>query len=450
MSKLSLDPLINKAAIEFLKGKVPELSDHYDSFIAPVHAKSFTIAGGTQLAFLSDMQQALIDNKAKGLSLREFHADFESIKAKYGWSHKGNSMWRARVIYDTNVRSAQMAAKWQQAQLGKAQFPYLEYRIGNSRVHRKDHQSWDGLILPVEHPFWDTHYPPNGYGCKCDAYQIDDFMMEADGLGFRDAPVIERKDVTSSNGNVSHNQPVGVDVGFDSNVGQAWLAPDVALGKKLASLPPTMASAAYQFQTTGSFINAVSNAWFKSFDAIVQKKNQQLFAGYINHDVNQALISKSDDIIAKSVAYNAKQSERYWVKVPTTESLQIENLAIVTPDDKKNHYLGIHRQKGVTDSNAKKVEKAHDWLPDWIMDVPKDIYHSKLVFYDIKEQSIGFLTDHKKLFDGVWRHGVIYVRINQKMRYPTVSNWIVSLNTKPFAELDLGTVKLIDQTKSQP
>lgn len=24
-----------------------------------------------------------------------------------------------------------------------------------------------GLILPVEHPFWDKNFPPNGYNCKC-------------------------------------------------------------------------------------------------------------------------------------------------------------------------------------------------------------------------------------------------------------------------------------------
>ncbi|HQO29468.1 MAG TPA: hypothetical protein PKY22_08085, partial [Accumulibacter sp.] len=27
----------------------------------------------------------------------------------------------------------------------------------------------DGLTLPREHPFWRTHYPPNGWGCHCRA-----------------------------------------------------------------------------------------------------------------------------------------------------------------------------------------------------------------------------------------------------------------------------------------
>ncbi len=45
--------------------------------------------------------------------------------------------------------------------------PYLMYRVGPSKVHRPEHLAWDGLILDKNDPFWLSHNPPNGWGCKC-------------------------------------------------------------------------------------------------------------------------------------------------------------------------------------------------------------------------------------------------------------------------------------------
>ena len=36
-------------------------------------------------------------------------------------------------------------------------------------VKRADHIPFYNLMLPADDPFWDTHYPPNGWGCKCSA-----------------------------------------------------------------------------------------------------------------------------------------------------------------------------------------------------------------------------------------------------------------------------------------
>lgn len=45
--------------------------------------------------------------------------------------------------------------------------PYLMYFVGNSARHREQHLAWNGLILPKDDPFWNNHFPPNSYGCKC-------------------------------------------------------------------------------------------------------------------------------------------------------------------------------------------------------------------------------------------------------------------------------------------
>lgn len=32
---------------------------------------------------------------------------------------------------------------------------------------RPAHAALDGLTLPANHPFWNDHYPPDGFNCRC-------------------------------------------------------------------------------------------------------------------------------------------------------------------------------------------------------------------------------------------------------------------------------------------
>lgn len=43
------------------------------------------------------------------------------------------------------------------------------YRHSGAEHPRLQHKAWDGLTLPADHPFWQTHYPPNGWRCRCRA-----------------------------------------------------------------------------------------------------------------------------------------------------------------------------------------------------------------------------------------------------------------------------------------
>jgi uncharacterized protein with gpF-like domain len=50
--------------------------------------------------------------------------------------------------------------------------PLLQYvTAGDSRV-RQSHKKLDKIILPMDHPFWDTHYPPNDWNCRCTVKQL--------------------------------------------------------------------------------------------------------------------------------------------------------------------------------------------------------------------------------------------------------------------------------------
>jgi hypothetical protein len=99
--------------------------------------------------------------------------------------------------------------------------PYWQYRHGDSRQPRPEHLTWDGLILEHDHPWWDTHYTPNGWGCKCRILTLSKRDLARLGKDGPDkAPVVQYRQWEDRSGK-PHQVPVGIDPGWNYNVGQA-------------------------------------------------------------------------------------------------------------------------------------------------------------------------------------------------------------------------------------
>lgn len=67
--------------------------------------------------------------------------------------------------------------------------------------------------------------------------------------------------VTNADGEVTDRVPVGIDPGWDHNVGQSWLGPDMALGQKLASLPIDMQNNAIMNSVGLEYRDAMAQRW---------------------------------------------------------------------------------------------------------------------------------------------------------------------------------------------
>lgn len=135
------------------------------------HDSSFMVAGAVKADLLADLGAAVERAISEGTGFEAFKRDFRDIVERRGWhgwtgegTPKGEN-WRIRTIYRTNMRTSYMAGRF--AQLREGGFKYWVYRHGGSLEPREQHLGWDGLILPADHPFWETHYPPNGWGCSC-------------------------------------------------------------------------------------------------------------------------------------------------------------------------------------------------------------------------------------------------------------------------------------------
>lgn len=96
-------------------------------------------------------------------NLREW-ADFKKEALKLDKDY--NTRW-LRTEYDHAVTTSRAARKWDDIQRTKKNYPNLIYKAINDDRTRQLHRKWDGIILPVDHPFWKNHYPPNDWGCRC-------------------------------------------------------------------------------------------------------------------------------------------------------------------------------------------------------------------------------------------------------------------------------------------
>jgi SPP1 gp7 family putative phage head morphogenesis protein len=83
---------------------------------------------------------------------------------KLGIGDEGQS--RVATLYRTAAARAYQAGR-REEDLGAADvwgFRYVTMR--DDRV-RPEHAALNGTTLPQGHPFWTTHWPPNGWNCRC-------------------------------------------------------------------------------------------------------------------------------------------------------------------------------------------------------------------------------------------------------------------------------------------
>ena len=210
-------------AIDFFQSKVRVPTRAYTDLMNRAHSKAFMVAGAMRDDLLCDLQEAIGRASPAGDTQEDPRKDFDNIVAKYGWKYKGGRNWRTRVIYDTNVRTAYSAGHWQQMQAAKRMRPYGRYLHGPSIVPRVEHLAWDGKVVPLDDPWWDYRWPPNGWGCKCSVVSVSQRELERTGWTVEqpEADKTIKVTVNTPDGPMEVETVEGVDPSFAYNPGKS-------------------------------------------------------------------------------------------------------------------------------------------------------------------------------------------------------------------------------------
>ncbi|AXY41607.1 phage minor head protein [Halomonas sp. JS92-SW72] len=232
--------------VAFFRARLANLlpTERWDDIERQAHDAAFVVAGATKASLLADLAAAVDRSISEGQSLEQFRRDFRDTVERRGWHNwtgegsLAGEAWRTRVIYTTNARTSYAAGR--RAQIREGGFAFRVYRHGGSAEPRPEHLGWDGLTLPADHEFWESHAPPNGWGCSC--YELGARSEEgAQRLGGNPS---KRLPADWSATDQRTGAPPGIDRGWDYAPGDSVQDAVRAGTETLSRLPAALSAAA--------------------------------------------------------------------------------------------------------------------------------------------------------------------------------------------------------------
>ena len=239
---MALEPLPHDAAISFFEKKGYVTSYHWADMWQGEHVRAFTVAKVMRGDLLADIREAVDAALRDGVTFREFARDLMPTLDKYGWTGfkqmtdpitgeikrvELGTPRRLRIIYETNLRMANAAGRWEKIERNKRFMPYLVYYTADDDRVRDEHRPWHMVILPVDHPFWNTHYPPNGWRCRCRVRALTkgqaSRLAAEHGITIGDVPEINWVTRPHPRTGEMIRVPEGIHSGFAYNVGKAHM-----------------------------------------------------------------------------------------------------------------------------------------------------------------------------------------------------------------------------------
>ena len=220
-------------AIDYYRQKITLPTRMWRDIEGRSHDRAFVVAGAIKEGLLADLRAAIEKGVVGQSTLEQFRKEFAQIVEKHGWTGYAGSgsvagrAWRTRVIYETNLTTAYAAGRYAQMtdpDIVKV-FGHWRYRHAYYRVPerpREEHLNWDGLVLAYDDPWWDTHYPPNGWLCSCGVEGMSKREMKAEGIEPGEAPPTGTRGVRDPATGETVQVPNGIDFGWDHAPGKDW------------------------------------------------------------------------------------------------------------------------------------------------------------------------------------------------------------------------------------
>ncbi|WP_165079115.1 MULTISPECIES: phage minor head protein [unclassified Desulfovibrio] len=189
-------------AIAYFESKGYAISFNWTQVWQEQHARAFTVAGVARADILRDIRNALQAALETGQSEKWFADRITPILRRKGWWGKKEETdpetgevrevmqgcpERVQLIFDQNIGGAFSAGRYKQAKENAAFRPFWQYVCRMLPTSRAAHKALNSLVFRHDDPFWDTHYPPNGYRCQCFVRFLSRARLLREGLEVRES-----------------------------------------------------------------------------------------------------------------------------------------------------------------------------------------------------------------------------------------------------------------------
>ncbi|HEX7128296.1 MAG TPA: phage minor head protein [Thermodesulfobacteriota bacterium] len=225
-------------AVRFFEQKGYRIGFDWRDVWAHEHSRAFTVAKAMRVDLLEDIRRAVDDAIREGTTLADFQRRLQPLLEAKGWWGRQpvtdprsgetriaqlGSPARLKTIFRTNLATSYAAGRWARIERTKASRPYLRYVATLDDRTRPQHRAWHGIVRPVDDAFWQTHYPPNGWNCRCAVQSLSERDLGRYGYELSPPPEIRMVPYRNPRTGETLLVPEGIDPGFGYNAG---LRPD--------------------------------------------------------------------------------------------------------------------------------------------------------------------------------------------------------------------------------
>jgi hypothetical protein len=290
-------------AEKFLEKKIDTPTERWDDLKWGEHAHAFTVAHSNEAAVLDTIHGLLNKAVKEGMAFQDFKNGMLDMMREKGWyggaGHTADETkyinWRIKIMYETNMRTAYAQAQYRKQLQGAVLRPIWVYQSQLSgKNRRQEHITLHDKAYRYDDPFWDTYYPPNGWGCQCYVTTKSEAGAERDGIKVGDS--------------TKETLPE-IDETWAYNVGREALAPNF---HTYENLPEEARKQIYTRYSDSMNDTRLTRGEFK---ALIRRTNEKEYLKMgINYQVGN-VDGKRFEVLQKNNVFDSKimsTDERLW------------------------------------------------------------------------------------------------------------------------------------------
>lgn len=152
-------------AIDYFKKKRVVTSRQFDRLADDARSAAFTVGGVYKQDILQGFKSEIVSALENGTPQQTVVNRFKDLLAGAGHRELGN--FHLETVFRTNMQMAYGVGRRKGLEAVAADLPFWTYHtVGDDRV-RPTHAVLNGITFPSNHEFWDTHFPPWDFNCRC-------------------------------------------------------------------------------------------------------------------------------------------------------------------------------------------------------------------------------------------------------------------------------------------
>ena len=164
MPSVLTKPVPHKEAAKFIADKPVVSRQVFDQLLPDIKARAFTITGIEDANVVQGVRDRIAEIPQG--------ADWDQVKIEIAdkispWLDEERAAKRAEMLIRTHGFQSYAVANEAIGERQRAAFPYAQYVTMDDDAVRESHEALNGLVLPADSPFWDTHTGPWDWGCRC-------------------------------------------------------------------------------------------------------------------------------------------------------------------------------------------------------------------------------------------------------------------------------------------